>query len=309
MRYKINRIRQYLGQNFFFELGDYRQTVFLAATGRSGSTWLQNLINYDGSYRIIFEPFHVQKIDCLREWHYRQYLRPDNREAKFLQPATAILSGKLKDEWSDQYNQKLLVRKRLIKDIRAHLFLYWIKQNFAEIPIILLLRHPCAVTHSKMKLDWQTYPNGFLEQEKLMADFLYPFKRELEETEDIFERHILMWCVQNYVPLKQFGEGQLFVTFYEQLCQNPEPELRRLLKFIGRPFSKEVFDVLHKPSSESRKDSVIFSGGDLINAWREHLSREQIGRAIEILQKFGLHQIYGEGSLPLVNGDEALKLM
>ena len=302
------RLRKARGQ-LCLDLGDYRQSVFLAGTGRSGTTWIQRVINYDNSFRVMFEPFHSSKVDLIKEWNYKQYLRSDNRDDKFLNPATRILSGHIKHEWIDKFNRKLVARKRLIKDIRANLFLKWIKQNFTEIPIILLLRHPCAIANSKLKLGWDIHLSDFLTQEELMTDFLNPFKDEIEAAEATFDKHIFMWCVENYVPLRQFSKGEILVTFYENLCDNPQKEIEDILSFVGVKFSPTVLEMAAKPSALSRKDSAIFSGLDLVDSWRNNISDKQITRAVEILSLFGLQAIYGEGYLPLLSGKDALKVL
>ena len=164
MRAALSRGFKYvsdLAPRFFFDLARYDQTVFLAGTGRSGTTWLEDLINFDGSYRVMFEPFHTRRTDVLREWNYRQYLRPTNLDEKFVHPATQILSGKVRSKWIDQFRCRPIVTRRLIKDIRANLILKWIKHNFPEIRIVLLLRHPCAVASSKLQQDWETHLEDF----------------------------------------------------------------------------------------------------------------------------------------------------
>jgi hypothetical protein len=42
---------------------DFRNTIFLAGTGRSGTTWLSNIINYKNEYRYMFEPFQSKKVN------------------------------------------------------------------------------------------------------------------------------------------------------------------------------------------------------------------------------------------------------
>ena len=304
----FNYFRKKILGRLYVDFGDYRQTVFLAGTGRSGTTWIQNSINYLNNYRIMFEPFYSGRIGILTDWNYKQYLRFNNREEKFLRPATKILNGNIRDEWIDQFNHKKIVRKRLIKDIRANLFLKWIKHNFPDIPIILLLRHPCAVANSRLKREWDTQINAFLVQKELMLDYLNPFKTEIEAAKDIFDKHIFMWCIENYVPLRQFREREIHIVFYETLCVEPEQTIKQVLYFIGETFSPKVLDIIPKASAMSRKDSAIVSGKSLIDAWRNHITDEQIARAIEILNLFGLQKIYGEGSLPLLSGDESLRL-
>ena len=291
-----------------FDAGDYRQTVFLAGTGRSGTTWVGEIINSRNDFRVMFEPFHQKKVDLVSDWNYKQYLRCNNRSDKFLKPATSILSGKIRNKWIDQLNRRFYSRKRLIKDIRAQLILKWIKHNFPEIPIILLLRHPCAIANSKLKLGWDTNLEDFLVQDNLMDDFLNPFKKELEDTHDPFDKHIFMWCIENYIPLKQFSEGEILVVFYENLCRNPQDEIEKIMLFIGEKFSLEMLRNVKKPSALSRKDSAVISNTSLVDSWRKSISEEQTERTSEILSIFGLQVIYDKSSLPLLSGQESLNL-
>ena len=305
---RIRKRYQEIRGQICFDWGDCNQTIFLAGSGRSGTTWIQEIINYDNSFRIMFEPFHSLKIDILKEWNYLQYLRYDNKDKKYIEPATKIFEGKIRHPWVDRYNRRFFTNKRLIKDIRANLFLKWIKYNFPEIPIVFILRHPCAVVSSKMKLKWDTHLDLFLEQEDCVTDYLNPFKKELEEVSDNFEKHIYMWCVENYIPLKQFNMDDILVVFYEDLCDNRENEIENILSFLGNKVSSKVFEMSKKPSSQSRLTSTINTGESLVSSWRKYITNEQIGRAVEILKIFGLDAIYGEGDYPLVSGKEALSV-
>lgn len=160
IRAVAGRLRRLRGQ-LCVDLGDYRQTVFLTGTGRSGTTLLANVLNHDKSYRVMFEPFSPVHVGLLKQWHYKQYLRADNREEKFLGPARRILSGKIRHGWIDKLNRKIVARKRIIKDIRTQYMLPWIKHNFPEIPIVMLLRHPCAVANSRLRLGWSRSSTTF----------------------------------------------------------------------------------------------------------------------------------------------------
>lgn len=289
---------------------NYRETVFLAGTGRSGTTWVEDIINFDGSFRVLFEPFHAKKVSLLNEWNYRQYLRSEIQDERFLGPATEILSGRIQDEWIDQFPEIGSPRKRLIKDIRANLLLKWIKTRFPEVPIILLLRHPCAVAHSKLKLGWETHLHDFLLQDELLEDFLWPFVRKIEAAAshgDVFEKHIFLWCIENYVPLKQFSQNEIHVSFYEDVCVNPQKEIMRMFSFIGETFSSAVLAGIKKPSAYSRQESAIGSNRSFLGNWQSEISPTQIHRTGEILKIFGLEAVYGKENFPLVQGGEALE--
>lgn len=286
--------------------GDYRDTVFLAGTGRSGTTWIANIINYRNNYRFMFEPFYPQKVDIVSHFRYKQYLRPHDHRIEFIEPARTILSGKVKNDWINKYNRRSIAKKRLIKDIRANHLLKWIKTNFPEIPIVLLLRHPCAVAYSRLKLGWDAHLEEFLAQDELMQDFLNPFTNEMQRIQNSFEKYILMWCIENYVPLKQFKTAEIHLAFYENFCVSPDTEIDRLFTFLGETYTSEVFKTIRKPSGVSRKDSAIYSGENLIESWKRHITDKQAKRAVEILSLFGLQRIYSVDSKPLVSGDQNL---
>ena len=282
---------------------DYRDTIFLAGTEKSGTTWISDIINFNKAYRYIFEPFWAEQVSECQHFRPQQYLRPNDNNPVYLEAAQAIFSGRIRSKWTDKYHKRFVANKRLIKDIRANLFLKWIKTHFPEIPMVLLLRHPCAVARSHLRrthLDRGL--DNFLAQKDLVEDFLLPVKAEMLQTEDKFDRLIFRWCIQNYIPLKQFKPDEIQVVFYEHFCETPESEIDRMFAFLGLSYDERIYSYLRKPSAVSRQESAIISGGDLINSWRKDISQAQVERAIEILSLFGLDKIYTEASLPHPDG-------
>lgn len=291
---------KYLNERFIQYNHEVKNSIFLAGTGRSGTTWLSEVINYDNEYRYIFEPFHKKYVPECSSFRYRQYLRLDNQEKKFLDAARQVLEGRIRNKWTDKLNKKFWVRKRLIKDIRANLFLGWLKTHWPDLPIIFLLRHPCAVASSKIKLKWDTHLDEFLEQEELMQDYLVPFEHEMKAARTDFEKHIFLWCIETYVPLKQLGENGMHVIIYERFISNIEKEVGRLAEFLNKPIDiNDMKKKINRPSAMSRKDSAINTGNDLLGSWRKYITSSQIKRAIEILGLFGLDALYNEEPMPL----------
>lgn len=282
---------------------DYRKTVFLAGTERSGTTWISDIINYNNEYRYIFEPFWALKVDICKPFQSHQYLRPHNQNECFVHAAKYILSGNIRNPWTDQYHRKFFANRRLIKDVRANLFLKWAHSHFPEVPIVLLLRHPCAVARSYFGRE-RPYPilDKFLIQEELMEDFLNPFKQEIKNVKSDFEAFIFSWCIQNYVPLKQFKLGEIHVCFYERFCEDPENEIRGLFSFLRKPYISAVLKQIKNPSPQCFKKSAVITGGSLIDSWRDYISGDQIYRALKILYIFGLDKVYSENSMPDIEG-------
>jgi len=280
---------------------DHRSSVFLAGSGRSGTTWVSEIINHRDGYRLVFEPFHPGKVAICKDFRRKQYLRPDDRREEYLAPARRVLTGRLRNSWTDRFNRKFVARRRLIKDIRANLLLGWMHANFPEMPIVLLLRHPCAVAASRLALGWRDNLSGTMEQEELVEDFLSPVEAEIRGARDDFERHVFLWCIENYLPLRQFGLGEIHLAFYENLLARPEDEIRSLFDFLGEGFDGRVYRALRRPSSLSRKGE-----SPSVDAWRRSVTDSQLGRAVEILALFGLDGVYGAGALPDPSGAHAL---
>ena len=282
--------------------GDHRDSVFLAGSGRSGTTWLSEVINQGGSYRYVFEPFNPVRVSAFGHFKTKQYLRPGDVREEFLEPARLALTGGLRDPWTDRFNTRIVARRRLIKDIRANLLLAWMRANFPGMPIVLLLRHPCAVVTSRLALGWRDNLDETMEQRDLVEDFLLPMEGEIRAADDDFERHLFLWCIDNYVPLKQFGREGIHLAFYENLLAHPERELQSLFDYIGVDLDDYALGGLGRPSPLSRKDAPPPS----VDGWRANVDTRQARRAGEILNLFGLDRVYGEGPMPDSSGARAM---
>lgn len=300
---------------------DIKNTIFLAGVSRSGTTWVSDVINYDNEYRYIFEPFRPQDVKPFSKFNNIQYIHPDTTDAWVYESVHDTLSGKLRSSWSDKLNKKLIANKRFIKATRANLMLKWLHENFSQVPLILLFRHPCAVANSKIRLEKQTQGGRwtgnlqiFLKQDDLIKDYLNPFIDDIhkaylrqQETKDDFETHIFQWCIQNYVPLKQFKPGEVHLAFYEDLCISPNTEIPKLFSFIGKTYDSSVLSSLNKASSVSREDSAVNTGESLIMGWQKFITSQQIDRALEIMSLFGLDGIYSAEPQP--NAAKAQQLL
>ena len=312
-----NKLKIFFNKQIFriihVDLHDYRKTVFLAGSARSGTTWLQEIVNFNNDYRVMFEPFRSEKVEMVSQWKKYQYLRVEENSPGFINPMKDILSGKIKNVWVDTYNQRLFSIERILKAIHANLSLFWMKNHFPEVPIILILRHPCAVANSKLNIVKKHFRltnnplDEFLSQDQLVDDYLRPYKAEIKKAKTDFETFIFMWCIEYLIPLTQFKGGEIHITFYENLCVNPQQEIKNIFSFINKSYSTEVIKKTTIPSPVSRKNSAINSGTNLIKSWRKNITEKQIQRALEILNLFGLDRIYNDSDLPLLGGDEILR--
>lgn len=281
--------------------GGYGDAVFLAGSGRSGTTWLSEVINHRREYRYVFEPFHPGKVSLCQHFRPRQYLRPTDAREEYLEPAREVLSGRIRSAWTDRFHRSFLARRRLIKDIRANLFLGWLTTRFPGLRTVLLLRHPCAVAASRIKLGWRSRIEEILAQEDLVQDHLEAVRDELRGAGTEFERHVLVWCVENAVPLAQLTGSGAHLVFYEHLCATPETELRRLFGYLepgpDADLDRSVYEALKKvsPAGWDREASPPETSP---HGWRRSVTGSQMDRAVEILGTFGLDGLYNRGPMP-----------
>jgi hypothetical protein len=239
----------------------------------------------------------------------RRYARPGTADPALESAFAAILAGRLRDRWTDQYNASLLPARRVAKDVWANLALGWVKARFPEVRIVLVLRHPAAVIRSQALLerwDWHADPVRLLAQPELVADHLDGMTDLLGSATPGLDASVLTWAVENLVPLRALGPDGAHVVFYEHLVARPERELGRIAAYLGEPLDVRAVERAGRPSALARTDSAVVRGADPSTAWIEEVPASVRARVAELVARTGLGRIYGEDPSPLVaSGAEA----
>lgn len=276
--------------------------ALIAGSGRSGTTWLEDLIDFRRDHRVVFEPFHAERFPVCGMFAQRQYFRPADRSVPHERAASAVMNGRFRSLWADRSYSRLVYRKRLIKDIRANLMLGWLRRQFPSLPIVLLLRHPLAVASSQIRRGWSPMIDSALEdlraQEPLVADFLAPVLDLFDAPLSPLERAVLLWCVENRVALDQRDDSGAVVVFYERLVANPVPELERIFSELDLQFDPAVLEDLHRPSGQTTVDSALLRGGDVIADFEHQIPAAERARALRIVARFDLDDLYGSDPSP-----------
>lgn len=300
------RAVQELGSRFYINPDpDLRKSILVAGTARSGTTWLGDLLAAQLPSRILFEPFNPELVPEYRGFNYFQYMPPGGAHPEFGAFARKVFTGEIRNRWVDRQNERIRAEYRLIKEIRINLALKWLHDQFPEVPLLFLIRHPCAVVLSRMELGWATDRDiaPFLSQPALVHDYLRPYLDLIQTATKAEEQHAMIWCISNLVPLKQFMPGELKIVYYENLCTQPEIELPRLFTAIGQERANLPLAQVHKPSQTTRTTSAVVSGMDKIAHWKKKLTPTQIDNILHVVEAFGLQHLYGEALLPLDHDD------
>jgi hypothetical protein len=281
---------------------DVGKAIMVAGAGRSGTTWIAQVISSQFPARILFEPFHSGLVADYSAFNYFQYMRPEDDHDELHAYCRRVFSGAIRHPWIDRVVDTLNPQLRIIKEIRANLFLKWIRRRFPNVPLLFVIRHPCAVVQSRMQLDWATDGDiaPFLSQPALVEDHLSEKLAVIGNALEPEQKHAIIWSISNLIPLRQFSPGELTVVFYENLCAEPEAEVQRIFQAIGKQFQPSIFDLLERPSSTTAPSSAVMRGGDRVAGWQDRLGPRQIDEILSIVREFDLDYIYGDGLLPLV---------
>jgi Sulfotransferase family len=305
--------------------GDWRKSIFVSSGARTGSTWVSQLINFDNRYRYMYEPFismplgYPEILTALPD-NRILYLRPNDDNAKYVAQAEHIISGRFHHPRTDMYNTRIFVDKRLVKEVQSNLWLKWLKVHFPSMPVILLLRHPVPTIRSRYAeyFDLPVERRGEIDndvaarhahyrelvfgQPDLVADHLEPLRPALEAAETVAEQRAVVWCIQNYVPLRQFSRGEILLTFYENFCVDPENEIRRVASHLGDRIDDEslgrFLDRLRRPSANSKLKAEMLDGWKMVSSWQKKAPAEDVAQTKAVLKIFGLDKIY-DASEPL----------
>ena len=299
------RVRERLAKKIVFDRHvGLQDTVFLSSMGRSGSTFVSNVINHDNRCRVIFEPFHPDKTAELADLDYPLYLDPEQQAPRQHAVFENIMKGRIHSDWVNLENRTILPRARLIKAIRANLFLKWLHLHFSEARYILLLRHPCAVVDSWLNAgfgDGSGARHALLTNPALRAQLDDDLIAGYAGTESPFERLLYFWCIYNGIPLRQFRPGEIHLVFYENLVARPHQEIQALFSYLGREYDEAaVSEALSTPSLTTQKNAASFQGRNALSTlgrWQQTLSAGQLARADEILARFGLDGLYSSRSI------------
>jgi hypothetical protein len=304
----VRRALRKLRGSLHVDLGPADATTLVCGMGRSGTTWVANLINHDRTYRTLFEPFHNRKVPAARGFEYIQYLGRADHRPELETAAERILEGRVRNLWIDQENSGFLFRRRLIKEVRCNLMVGWLRELRPRMPLVLVVRSPWSVVSSWLTLGWGTESMGdrtdfdrIIAQTALLRDF--PIVAEvLKEVnrDDPLERIIFQWCVFLLVPLGQLDANERLVVAYENLLLHPDREVERLLRYLGAPQDGGgVRRAVHTPSSTNfRNRNVARDQGMMLSGWKSDLTAGQIERGHWLLSLFGMEGLYSADGIP-----------
>jgi hypothetical protein len=303
-RWFLDKLGQGLGRYLFDGPADPSRTIWVVGDGRSGTTWLSNVINYDRRLRFLFEPFHRLVLGTEGSYRDGKYLAPGQVDGEFERLTRRILSGRCLAKRVNEWNQGTCFDGRLVKDIFANLFVGWATDLFSDVRVVFLLRHPFSVAWSKLRLShwhWLTEPAALLADDDLRRDFLQDHVDAIQRAETQFEKLVVLWCIQHIVPLTHLDASRVHVVFYEDLVRHRREEIERLFSYLGVAWPAEesvLMAQVEASSFTSKRGGSHITAAARLAPWTDGLSPGQVKRATSFLEDFELSGIYDADPSP-----------
>ena len=283
----------------------------LIGSGRSGTTWLQDMLTMDFNYRSIFEPLHELQVPIAKKY-YNLFLESDAEIPELYNYLFNVFYRRVDNAWLSwmhfgitkntpifkkvlQYiynlpKYKFWAKHRVIKFIKANLMVEYLQQNF-DVNIIYLIRHPCAVISSQRKMGWNTKMDRVLSQKNLIEKYDDVRELILSANKEI-EKLTVLWCIENSLILNQIRNKRINVVFatYEDIVLNPEGELRRIL--LESLYPGKVVDRII-----SRMKRRMPPQDKSIYKWKSKINNEEKHLIINIVKEFNI-SLYGSEPFP-----------
>lgn len=305
------RLRGLDGAAFLERNRDPGHSVLILGSGRSGTTWLAEVLARNTRSRLVFEPFHPVWTPGPEQ--LRLFLAPQDIEPGMQALVGRVLSGRTRKRPLGQIVITRLPRGRVIKDIHSGNLLPWYRARFPQVPAVFVVRHPIATALSRLRHGDFYGLARYLETERgrreaeasPVAAWLQAYDEHREDPDELV-RGVAEWCIENAYPLQQCGTEGAMLVFYERAVCEPAAELTRLAEFCAPAIgSGEGLDLaeLRRPSAKDFFGTATIADGTrdwdrLLRRWIEEVPADTPRRCLRVLADFGLDHFYGEEPLP-----------
>lgn len=261
--------------------------IVVFGTGRSGTTWLAEIIAGAGC-RFVFEPMHPVRVPDAGGFPFPHYLLPgdDSPWAMFL---ARVVAGDVMNEFTLRENPDVI--RPVVKLIRANLMMEWLMDRFDFHPVFMV-RNPLAVVGSMKEQEWN-----------VSADYVRHAMREVsardgtyEGFDDLFEQplnpieaYAAYWANQTYVLKARGLLDRVHSVRFEELVRKPDQVITPLFQSIGLTVTEEVRRRFGTLSHQRGKQSWQ-PGYDPIRAWKRSLAPMEIDQVCRIVRRFDLEE-------------------
>lgn len=305
--------------------------IVILGFGRSGTTWLSDIVSKVLGGLVLFEPLHPQVCEFAAEVCYAP--SPSLGENKRLQAHwQRLLGGQMRDRWllrnhvlspledvSAPFVDMVWNHCQVIgfKEIRANFMIDLLIEQL-DARIVYVVRHPCAVLASIRRrrnfwneFGWEQHYRMFWE--RVIGGWTHGWpeaQAQIEARQEIIdgahtalEQQAVMWGVSSMLAAMQLERQGLPLFCYEDFYRQPFEATGKLMAYLGREAPAIHPAHLFVPSMTTLRtthglaetESDMAARG-LRLFWEGVLAEDEVQSVIAIAQAFGFDQWYGDAA-------------
>lgn len=300
-------------------VGISKQTILIASVGRSGTTWLGNILSSLNGYKLLNEPLRPDDPSSHEARHrHRPYVDPNEPAPAIRQMLEDAFTGQVfaSHKWDFKSDgrfgmlfEHLFNQSVVVKSTRSLRILPWIHRNFDLKGTVILVRHPCAVISSMLR-------SGGWGYDQLLEEDISPFKQAvghqapdyladrfkpaIEDAVTNAEILAHMWALDYQIALQhhQQTEGQFthLMTYEEMLIQG-QSSIEALCTYLGEKPNEEMMAQLNQASRTASSQFSPENTLEQLQKWKRHLSDETIKAILSVTQMYDIG-VYGTDVMP-----------
>lgn len=258
---------------------------FVVGEPRSGTTWLAEAVAGALGAPLVFEPDHARH-DRDRSRRYRGF------DAEMAALYQQVLTGRRLPAHSVQGGWALHSQQLVVKSVRAVPYLPALAKQFPAVCKTLIVRHPCAVVESRLRLG--VFDPGKIEEivPAALLDKHRHLAHPMSMAKNAAGTQALRWAV-NHWSMAHTGEPRWHTVAYEALVDGDDHAARALAGVVGCAPSA-LGPLL------ARTSSTVWGGATVsaIDSWRTRLDPVDIRLILAIVHAVGIDW-YDEDTKPV----------
>ena len=291
--------------------------IFILGFGRSGTTWISDVISKSLGGLVLFEPLHPQVLtNALEFCYYDGKNNTQNSQLKIY--IDGILKGDFSHRWmirnhlptplespSDWYVQQILENCKIkgFKEIRANFIIDFLKANYPDSHILFVKRNPFAVLASIKKRNrfWEEFTmdahikrftHTIRNNEYLTAAEKDQYEELISTYNKPLELSAILWIYTHKIVDRNLSKYNDSPISYEELYFSPYEGLTKLVTKVGGDpkrmhpsyiFTPSMLTLKTRHTLMNRSVNQIEGYNDLF--WKNSLSSEEIRTTEELFNK------------------------
>lgn len=245
------------------------KTISIFGVPRSGTSWLGQLFNSSPNVAYRYQP--------LFSYAFKDYLNINSNSEHIEKFHTELLksndpfllqiknvSGK-----TEVYFEKDEITHLVWKEVR---YLNLIENLLlkSNIKIIGIIRNPFAVMNS-----WFNAPKEFDSSWNKESELMLAEKKNASHEENFYGLYKWIETYKNFEILSKKYPERLIITYYEDLVNSIDSELKKLFEFAKLDFGQQTVDFIHLSTSKDTKDPYsVIKLKENLNEWKFQLDKK-----------------------------------